>query len=155
MLAEHTYCTKSHPLVCGWDVQNAGLAAGRVPGKQTTHHSSVDPPPAAQGLGETAETRVTSRALTCLLCLGAGPVGRCRARAAFPAVAAASRQLSKHRPTVSSTLLIKATFNRHHGAKPQTAALSPPSKFSHSRAETEQNLTLCSSALTHSYPLFP
>ena len=49
VLAQHTHCTKSHPLVCGGDVQNAGLAAGRVPGKQTTHHSSVDPPPAAQG----------------------------------------------------------------------------------------------------------
>lgn len=29
-------------------MKNAGLAAGRVPGKQTTHQSGVDPP-AAQG----------------------------------------------------------------------------------------------------------
>lgn len=63
-----------------------------------THHQ----PPRA--LGETVETRVTSQAPACLLCLGAGLVGRCRERAAFPAVAAASRQLSKHRLTVSSTL---------------------------------------------------
>lgn len=100
--------------------------------------------------GDSVETRVTSGAPSLALSPGARFVGRRRARAVFPAAAAASQQLCKHRAQCPAPhTLITATFHRHQGAKPQTAALSPPSTASHSRAEPERKLhTLCFSAVS-------
>lgn len=49
--------------------------------------------------------------------------------------------------------LIKATSNRHHSTKPQSADLLPPSKFSHTKAKSKQK-TSCFTfqVLIHFYP---